>query len=139
MPANCKPGPTLRKQRVILTPGARILYDTSAAWTETSAQSGKNWSSTTERCPGPWTFTSNVSSVRQPEGVGRRSRCQPCQSCASQSDSVAPLVPTGPCHPRWLLIVSSWWMLREIVASNAAIWCVSYSNAAAHAVLHKEN
>ena len=51
---------------------------------------------------------------------------------AELSDSVAPLFPTGPCHPRRLLSICSWWILREIEASNAALQCVSFSWAAAH-------
>ena len=67
MLANCEPGPTLRKQQVILTPGAWTHASGSAprqpsgkqgtgSWTDTLAQSGKSWSSTTGRCLGRLKF-----------------------------------------------------------------------------------
>ena len=118
MRASCKLGLTLRKQQVILTP---------AAWTH--AQSGENGSSTTGRCSGRLTLTSGVSSVRQPEDVGR--------SCASPS-SVTQWVlwsrpgrvthdgdsssPPGGCS-------------RRSRPPNAALHCVSFSSAAAHVAL----
>ena len=42
--------------------------------------------------------------MRQPEDVRRRSRRQPCRSCAWPSSAAQWLqwVPTGPCHPRRL-------------------------------------
>ena len=51
---------------------------------------------------------------------------------AELSDPVAPLVPSGPCHPRRLLIVSFKCMLREIEASKATFRCLSFPGAAAH-------
>ena len=51
---------------------------------------------------------------------------------AELSDPVASLVPSRPCHPRRLLIVSFECMLREIEASKATFRCLSFSGAAAH-------
>ena len=99
---SCKRGPTLRKPQVILTPKAWTHASCTTSWqpfrkqgtgpwTDTSAQSGKNWSSTTGRCPGRLTFTSGVSSVRQPEHVGppQQSSALPFLRFADLSDSVA--------------------------------------------------
>ena len=92
----------------------RVLYDTGSHLEGRVQVPGRtpiacrNWSSTTKHCPVRLTSISNVSSVRQPEGVFRRSRRQLCHSCASAelSGSVAFPVLSGPCHPRRLLIVS---------------------------------
>ena len=38
-----------------------------------------------------------------------------------------PMVTEGPCHPRRLAIIASWWALREIEASNATVETISFS------------
>jgi len=43
-------------------------------------------------------------------------------------ESEAPLVKNGPCHPRRLAIVASWWALREIEASNATLESITFIN-----------
>lgn len=47
-------------------------------------------------------------------------------------DSVTPLAAGGPCHPRRFAIISSWWMLREIEASNLTLGCVQLADNIAH-------
>ena len=66
------------------------------------AQSGKNRSSTTSRCPRRLTLISNVPSGREPEECGppQQASALPFLRFAELSDPVAPLVPTRPCHPR---------------------------------------
>ena len=59
-------------------------------WTDTSAQSGVNWSSTTGRCPGRLALTSSVSSLRFLKNVGRRILRQPRRSCVSPSSALRP-------------------------------------------------
>jgi len=43
-------------------------------------------------------------------------------------ETEAPLVTNGPCHPRRLAIVASWWALREIEASNATLESIAFNN-----------
>ena len=117
MPTSCKPGQTLRKQRVILTP-----YGLDHASCTTHRQSsGKQGTGSWIRQElvlnhgsslGRLTFISNVSSVRQPVGGGRRSCRQPCHSYASPNSATQWLSDPG---RRRLLIVSSRWMLTEIL------------------------
>jgi len=38
-----------------------------------------------------------------------------------------PMVTEGPCHPRRLAIIASWWALREIEASNATVETISFN------------
>ena len=120
------PWPTLRKQQVILTPGAWTHASgttprqpagrwCTGPWTVTSALSGKNCSSTTGRCPGRLTFMSNVRG------------CGPLQLASALS--FLRFAPTEPCHPRRLLGVSSL-VLRKIDASTVCpsqvprhTWC----------------
>ena len=47
-------------------------------------------------------------------------------------DSEAPLAHSGPCYPRRFAIIASWWMLREIEASNLILDCISFEDKAAH-------
>jgi len=43
------------------------------------------------------------------------------------ADDAAPLVQNGPCHPKRLAIIASWWALREIEAANATLESVAFS------------
>ena len=51
------------------------------------------------------------------------------------SDAPTPLSHLGPCHPRRFAVISAWWMLREIEASNLTIDCITLENSAAHVLL----
>ena len=51
------------------------------------------------------------------------------------SDAPTPLSHLGPCHPRRFAVVSAWWMLREIEASNLTVNCITLEESAAHILL----
>ena len=46
-----------------------------------------------------------------------------------------PLTADGPCHPRRMAVIASWWMLREIEAATLTLQCISFTADAATILL----
>ena len=56
----------------------------------------------------------------------------PFLQLADLGDSEVPLAPSGPRYPGRFATIASWWMLREIEASNLTLDCVSFEDKVAH-------
>jgi len=61
-------------------------------------------------------------------GPARQASELPFLRLSELEDSEAPLVKNGPCHPKRLAIVASWWALREIEASNATLESIAFTD-----------
>ena len=65
-------------------------------------------------------------------GPAKQATELPFQRLQELGDPEAPLAPSGPCYPVRFAIIASWWMLREIEASNLTLDCVSFEDKVAH-------
>ena len=50
-------------------------------------------------------------------------------------DTEQPLTTGGPCYPRRMTIIASWWMLREIEAANLTLDCITITSDTARVLL----
>ena len=60
-------------------------------------------------------------------GLARQAGELPFLRLCELPDTEAPLVAGGPCHPRRLAIIASWWLLREVEIANLTLACVSFT------------
>ena len=64
-------------------------------------------------------------------GPARQASGLPFTRLASLPDTDTPLVLGGPCFPRRVAVVASWWMLRETELANLAIDMVTFTDSTA--------
>ena len=96
----------------------RILYDTLAALWKAGCRSLDGYLSAVKQelvlnhGSLPEAFDIHCRRVKRAAGRGppQQASALPFLRFAELGDSVAPLVPTGPCHPRRILVISSWWI-----------------------------